>query len=57
MILTDVNPKLDTFSNFLLVFVNLVTLEQGRVIHEGINKSGIRSDLAMTHALIEMYSK
>jgi hypothetical protein len=50
-----VKPNSITFATLLPTFVNLAALEQGKVIHESINRSEFRSNAFVDCTLVDMY--
>eukprot|EP01018_Ginkgo_biloba_P001839 Gb_27521 [translate_table: standard] len=52
-----VKPDSKTFASVLPAFAILAALEQGKEIHEQINRSGFQSDVFVGSALVDMYAK
>eukprot|EP01018_Ginkgo_biloba_P014275 Gb_03221 [translate_table: standard] len=57
MQLAGVAPNSKTFVSLLPACANLAALEQGKAIHEEINKAGLQSDICVANALVDMYAK
>lgn len=53
----DVKPDEVTFLSMVKVCADLGHLEQAKKIHSDIKKSGIKLNICMSNALIDMYSK
>ncbi|XP_057868481.2 pentatricopeptide repeat-containing protein At5g39350 [Cryptomeria japonica] len=57
MLLAGILPNAKTFACVLPACADLVALEQGMGIHEQVIRSGFKSDVIVTTALIDMYAK
>eukprot|EP01018_Ginkgo_biloba_P026157 Gb_09455 [translate_table: standard] len=53
----DIQPDQFTFASVLPACANLAALEHGKVIHEGIVRSGFQFDIVVSNALVDMYAK
>eukprot|EP01018_Ginkgo_biloba_P002462 Gb_38483 [translate_table: standard] len=54
---TGAQPNEFTFASILRACANLVALEHGKKIHEGVIRSGFQSDVFVGNALVHMYVK
>ncbi len=53
----SVQPNSATFVGVLNTCASIVTLEEGRCVHEQIIQSGCESDIFVRNSLVDMYAK
>ena len=53
----DIDPDVIIFSNVLKACSNLKALEQGRIVHKQIKKSGFAIEIALAVDLVEFYGR
>jgi pentatricopeptide repeat protein len=54
---SGIKPNQYTYASVLPAFANMKALQQGKEIHEEINRRGFESDVFVGNALIDMYAK